>query len=199
MKLTNARNIQIIAFLLLALVVTQALFTMMYVAEINPSRKLFWGLEGLLFTILSAFAGAAMVQTKNHHVGWSAIAFSSVFNVVQVSIGATMFMPFREVASQLETLGAAAGAVVAFSFMIYYAAKFLLGFAALIFGVAKMNGSSKVLGGLTASVGVIAMFANAISITFGRDSYLPSSVAGASGVLATLLLAICLLTIARED
>ncbi|AWF80195.1 thiamine biosynthesis protein ThiC [Microbulbifer sp. A4B17] len=199
MKFTNVQTVKIIAFLLLALVVTQALFTILYVAEINPSRQLFWGLEGLLFTILAAFAGAAMVQAKNHYVGWSAIAFSAVFNVVQVSIGATMFVPFREVASQVEALGAAAGAVVAFSFMIYYAAKFLLGFAALIFGVSKINGSAKVLGGLTASVGIVAMFANAILITFGRNSFLPSAVAGVSGVLATLLLAFCLLSIIRED
>ncbi len=199
MNFTNTRTIQITACLLLALVVTQALFTMLYVAEIHASQQLFWGLEGLLFTLLAAFAGAAMVQAKDYHVGWSAIAFSAVLNVVQVSIGLTMFGPFREASSQLDALGPVAGAVVALSFMLYYAAKFLLGLAALIFGVAKMASGSKALGGLAASVGVVAMLANAILIAFGRGAFLPSPVAGGSGVLATLLLALCLLSVARED
>ncbi len=62
-----------------------------------------------------------------------------------------------------------------------------------------MKAGAKALGGLTALVGVVAMFANAILIVFSRDGFLPSPVAGASGVVATLLLAICLITIARED
>ncbi len=199
MNFTNIRTIQITAYLLLALVVSQTLFTILYVAEINFSRQLFWGLEGLLFTILAAFAGAAMVQSKDYQVGWSAIAFSAVLNVVQVSIGLTMFGPFREVSSQLDALGPATGAVVALSFMIYYAAKLLLGFAALIFGIAKMTEGSRTLGGLTALVGVVAMLANAILIAFGPDAFLPSPVAGGSGVLATLLLALCLMSVVRED
>ncbi len=199
MNFTNRRTIQITAYLLLALVFTQALFTLLYIAEIHVSQQLFWGLEGLLFTMLAAFAGAAMVQAKDFHVGWSAIAFSAVLNVVQVSIGLTMFGPFREASSQLDALGPIAGAVVSLSFMIYYAAKLLLGFAGLIFGVAKMAGGSKALGGLTALVGVVAMLANAMLIAFGRDAFLPSPVAGGSGVLATLLLALCLMSLARED
>jgi uncharacterized membrane protein YccC len=110
-----------------------------------------------------------------------------------------MFGPFREASSQLEALGPLAGAVVALSFMIYYAAKLLLGLAALIFGIAKLTGGAKALGGLTALVGVVAMFANAIMIVFGRDAFLSSAVAGGSGVLATLLLALCLTSVVRED
>lgn len=199
MEFTNIRTVQITSYLLLALAVTQALYTTLYIAEVNIPRQLLWGIEGFLFTMLTAFAGAAMVQAKNYQVGWSAIAFSAVLNVVQVSIGLTMFGPLREAASQLEALGPVAGAVVSLSFMIYYAAKLLLGFAALIFGIAKMSGGAKALGGLTALVGVVAIFANAISIVFGRDAFLSSSVAGGSGVVATLLLALCLMSIVRED
>ncbi|MEM9219639.1 MAG: thiamine biosynthesis protein ThiC [Cyanobacteria bacterium P01_F01_bin.150] len=199
MNFTYIRTVQITSYLLLVLTIMQALFTALYVAGVDVSRQLFWGLEGLLFTILAAFAGAAIVQAKNYQVGWSAIAFSAILNVVQVSIGATMFGPFREAASQLEGLGSVAGAIVAFSFMVYYAAKFLLGFAALIFGIAKMTAGTKALGGLTALVGVVAMFANGILVTFGRDAFLPSSVAGGSGVLATLLLALCLMSVIRKN
>ena len=199
MTLTNSRAVQITSYLLLSLAVTQALYTALYIAELGVPRQLVWGLEGVLFTMLMAFAGAALVQAKNYQLGWSAIAFSAVLNLVQVSVGLTMFGPFREAAGQLEALGPAAGAVVAFSFMIYYAAKLLLGLAALIFGMAKMNAGSKALGGFTALVGVVAMFANTILIVFGRNGFLPSPVAGASGVLATLLLAFCLMSLVRED
>ncbi|MBB5186401.1 putative phage tail protein [Zhongshania antarctica] len=199
MEFTKIRTAQITSYLLLALAVTQALYTILHIAEVNVPRQLLWGLEGFLFTILTAFAGAAMVQAKNYQVGWSAIAFSAVLNVVQVSIGLTMFGPFREASSQLEALGPLAGAVVALSFMIYYAAKLLLGLAALVFGIAKLTGGAKALGGLTALVGVVAMFANTIMIVFGRDAFLSSAVAGGSGVLATLLLALCLTSVVRED
>ena len=199
MEFTNRQTVQITSYLLLVLVVTQTLYTVLHIAEIKAPRQLLWGLEGVLFTMLAAFAGAAMVQAKIYSVGWSAIAVSAVLNVVQVGIGLTMFGPFREAASQLEALGPAAGAVVALSFMIYYAAKLLLGFAALVFGIAKMREGARALGGLTVLVGVVAMLANAILITFGRDAFLPSAVAGGSGVLATLLLALCLMSVVRED
>jgi len=96
-------------------------------------------------------------------------------------------------------MGPLIGAVVAFSFMIYNAAKILLGIAAIVFGKAKMNAGSKALGGLTVLVGAVALLANTIIVIVGRDSFLPSPVAGASGVAATLLLAICLLTIVSDE
>jgi hypothetical protein len=198
MEFTNTRIAQITAYLLLTVAVTQAAYTALYIAKIAGPRELLWGLEGLLFTILAAFAGAAMVQAKHYHLGWSAIAASAVLNVVQVSVGLTMFGPFSEAAGEVEALAPAAGAVVALSFMIYYAAKLLLGLAAIVFGMAKMKAGSSALGGLTALVGVVAVFANAMLVVFGRDGFLPSSVAGGSGVVATLLLALCLISIVRN-
>lgn len=199
MKFTHTRTVQITSYLLLTLAITQIIYTALYISKADVPRQMLWGLEGVLFTVLIAFAGAALVQVKNDHVGWSAIAFSAVLNLVQVSIGLTMFGAFREAAGQLETLKPMAGAVVGFSFMIYNAAKLLLGFAALIFGMVKMNEGAKVLGGLTALVGVVAMLSNIIMIVLGRGAFLPSSVAGASGVLATLLLSLCLMKLTSED
>ena len=199
MELTFKRTVQITAYLLFTLAVTQLLYTLLFRAGIDAPRHLLWGLEGLLFTILAAFAGAAMVQAKNFHIGWSAIAFSAALNVVQVSIGYTTFQPFREAASQVDGLAPAVGAVFALSFMIYNAAKLLVGLAALVFGIAKMNAGAKMLGGLTAAVGVLAMIANATIVIFGRDSFLPPPIAGGSGVVAGALLAICLMSIVRDD
>ncbi|WP_419810235.1 hypothetical protein [Bacterioplanoides sp.] len=199
MEFNPARTIKITALLLLLAVITQVGYTVMYVAEMNPPKQFFWGLETLLFTILSAFATAAMVQAKRFQLGWAAIAASAVLNVVQVSIGLTLFIPFREAAAQTETLQPLARAIVALSFVIYYAAKLLLGMAAVVFGMNSMKDGNKALGGLTALLGALALVANAILITFGRDGFLPSPVAGASGVVATLLLAFCLMSLAREE
>ncbi|KPZ56266.1 hypothetical protein AN393_01306 [Pseudoalteromonas sp. P1-25] len=52
---------------------------------------------------------------------------------------------------------------------------------------------------LTALAGTVAMLTNAVLITCGRDGFLPSGVAGASGMIATLLLAICLFSLNRKQ
>lgn len=199
MEFTLKRNAQIVAYLLIALVVTQAVFTALFSSGIAGPQPYIWGLEGVLFTILVAFAGAALVQAKSDHLGWSAIAFSAVFNVVQVSIGLKLFGPFGGVTQAIEAAAPLMGAIVAFSFMVYNAAKVLLGLAAVVFGLAKKTAGSNALGGLTALAGVVAIVANSIVIIFGRDAFLPSPVAGVSGVVATLLLALCLMNTVHDD
>ncbi len=196
MEFTLKRTVQVTAFLLILAAVTQAIYTALYIAEADVPRQLLWGLEGLIFAILAAFAGSALVQAKRYTLGFSAIAFSAALNVVQVGVGLTMFGPFREVANEVEAFAPAAGAVVAFSFMVYNAAKVLLGLAAVVFGMAKMNAGGKALGGITVLVGVIAMVTNAIVMAFGRIEAVPS---GAAGVIATILLALCLSSALKDD
>ena len=104
MEFTLKRNVQIVTYLLLALVVTQAIFTVLFNLKIADPRPLLWGLEAVLFTILAAFAGAALVQARNYHLGWSAIVFSAVLNVVQVSLGLKLFGPSGGAAQQVEVL-----------------------------------------------------------------------------------------------
>lgn len=201
MEFSKKQTTQIVAYLLLILVVTQAVYTALFYygpGSDAPWRSL-WGFESLLFAILVAFAGAAMLHTRRYQLGWSAIAFSAVLNLMQVSIGGTLILPFRAVAGQVDGLAPAAGGIVAFAFMVYYAAKFLLGFAALAFGMAKRKEGAAALGGLTAVAGALTMAANAILLVFGRDGFLPSAYATAPGVIATILLALCLMRVAREE
>ena len=198
MEFTNKRTTLITASLLLVLALTQAVFTALYSAEISFSRQYAWGLEAVVFTLLVAFAGSAMVQAKNAQLGWSAITFSAILNIVQVSIGLTLFSTFGKVAGAVEGAQPLIGGVVSLSFMIYYAAKLLLGLAALVFGLSFIAKGGKAIGGLTALAGGVAMLANAILIIFGRDGFLPSAVAGASGMIATLILAICLISLNRK-
>lgn len=193
---------RIVAILLLAAVATQALYTGLYIAQADVPRGWIWGIEGVLFSLLAVYAGVALVQDKLTPLGWSAIAIGAVLNVVQVGIGVTLFGPFREAAQNIETLAPAAGAIVAFSFFIYNAAKLLLGLAAVAFGRARMQagaGGAKVLGGLTVAVGGIAVVANAGIMIVGRSGFVPSPLAGASGVIATLLLALCLWSVRRDE
>jgi len=204
MEFTLRRTVQIIAGLLILAAITQAVYTGLYMAklsgmEIEIPRQLLWGSEGLIFTVLAAFAGSALVVAKRYTLGFSAIAMSAVLNVVQVGVGLTMFGPFREAATAVEAVAPAASGVVAFSFMVYNAAKVLLGLAAVVFGMACLRAGGKVIGGLTTAVGAIAMISNAGSLAMGRDFLGDLPLAGGSGVLATLLLAVCLLGVMKED
>ena len=148
MEISLKRTVQVIAALLILAAITQAAYTALYLAKADVPRQLLWGSEALIFVLLAAFAGSALVEAKRFSLGFSAIAFSAALNVVQVGVGLTMFGPFREAAGAVEGVAPAASSIVAFSFMVYNAAKILLGLAAIVFGMAKMNTGSKALGEL---------------------------------------------------
>jgi len=202
MEITFDRTVKFTAWLLILAALSQPIYTALYILAPEVNRGPLWSFEALLFVIMAALAGSALVQAKRLTLGWSAIAMSAVLNVVQVGIGLTQFGPFREVAEVTPDIAPLAGSIVAFSFFGYNAAKVLLGLAALVFGMAKMSDGSKALGGLTALVGMIAMISNAVVMSFGLSmsvtggGLMPS---GASGVLATVLLAVCLFTLPKED
>ncbi|UAB77787.1 thiamine biosynthesis protein ThiC [Erythrobacter sp. SCSIO 43205] len=198
MEFTFNRNVKLTAVLLLLAAVTQALYTALYVAEVDVPRQLIWGFEAALFVMTALFAGTATVQTTRLHIGFVAIAFASVLNIIQVGIGLTQFGPFREAAGALEGMEPAAASVVAYSFMVYNAAKAMLAFAAIIFGMAKLSEGAKALGGLTVFMGAVAFVTNILSMAMGRDWSGELPLAGGLGVLATVLLAVCLLGSKRE-
>lgn len=199
MDFTHNQTVKFTAILLLLAAISQPIYTALYLGAPDVDRRFLWGLEGLIFVLLATFAGSALVTAKHYVVGFSAIAFSAVLNVVQVGVGLTQFGPFREAAEANPELGGVAFSVVAFSFFGYNAAKVLLGLAAIVFGVAKMKAGGKLLGGLTALVGLVAFVANTLVMMFGLNGFLPSPIAGGSGVLATLLLAICLFGLKQDE
>lgn len=199
MPTTNQRTVTIVAALLTVAAITQSIYTALYLTMPELSRAPLWGIEGIVFTLMAAFSGAALAQAKRWHLGWSAIAAAAVLNVVQVSVGLTMFGPFGEAAKADPAFAPLIGAVVAFSFMMYNAAKALLALAAIVFGLARMTAGGKALGGLTAAVGVVALGANALSLAAGRDVLGDLPLAGGSGVLATLLLAVSLFALPADE
>lgn len=199
MELSHSRTVRIVAVLLLLAAISQPIYTALYIGAPDVNRQFLWGLEGLLFVLLAAFAGSALVMAKRYTLGFSAIAFAAVLNVVQVGVGLTQFGPFGTAAEANPDLAGVAASVVAFSFFGYNAAKILLGLAAVDFGMAKMSEGGRALGGLTVLAGAGAFAANTLVMMFGLQGFLPSPVAGASGVLATLLLAACLFSLKSEE
>ncbi|MEM6849637.1 MAG: thiamine biosynthesis protein ThiC [Pseudomonadota bacterium] len=195
MEITFKRTTTIVAALLLIAAVTQAIYTAYHAAEMTPPRQLLWGVEGFLFTLLAAFAGSALAQAKRLHLAVAAITAAAILNVVQVGVGLTMFGPFFEVAGSLEATAPLAQGVLAFSFMVYNAAKVLLALALIAIGLDR----GKALGGLSALVGVVAFFSNALSMGLGRDFSGELPIAGGSGVLATILLAVCLFGLTSDE
>jgi hypothetical protein len=199
MEFTHQRTVTVVAVLLIIAAISQSVYTALYIAELDVPRQLLWGSEGVLFAILAAFAGSAMVKSKGLTLVFSAIAFSAALNVVQVGVGLTLFGPFGKVAGEVPALAPVAGAIVDYSFFVYNAAKLLLGLAALVAGLSLMARGGKLLGGAAALVGGLAMIANGGKIIAGGDLIAGVPLAGGTGVLATLLLAVCLLGAKGED
>ncbi|MEM6493499.1 MAG: thiamine biosynthesis protein ThiC [Pseudomonadota bacterium] len=197
MEFSLKRTVSVVGWLLVIAAVTQAIYTGIALAnrggmiEFGPPRQLLWGGEALLFTLMAAFAGSALAQTQRLHLAWSAITASAALNVVQVGVGLTMFGPFREVASAMPQAAPAAASVVAFSFMVYNSAKVLLALALIAVGLSR----GKALGVISVLIGAIAFISNTLSMAMGRGFSGELPIAGASGVLATVLLAVCLLTL----
>lgn len=199
MELTQKTTVKTIAVLLLLTAISQPIYTALYLGAPEVDRQFLWGIEGLLFVLLAAFSGSALVMAKRYTLGFSAMAFASVLNVVQVGVGLTQFEPFREAVEANPDLAGIGLSVVAFSFFGYNAAKILLALAAIVFGMGKMKAGGKVLGGLTVLVGGVAFVANTFIMMFGRDGGPLSLGAGATGVIATLLLGLCLLGLQSDE
>ena len=200
MEFTQNRTIKILAILLLLAAIIQPIYTLLYQQAPDIDRKILWRLEALIFVLMAAFAGAAMVQDKRYALGFAAIAFSTILNVTQVGIGLLQFGPFRAATQTYEALGPMAFSVVALSFFLYNGAKVLLGLAAIVFGLAKLKQGGTILGGLAVAAGAVALIANALVMMFGiQAGFIPRPLAGGSGVVATLFLAICLFTHSQND
>ncbi|MFM7403442.1 MAG: thiamine biosynthesis protein ThiC [Erythrobacter sp.] len=199
MEFTHHRTVTVVAILLIIAALTQSVYTALYVAKLDVPRQLLWGSEGVLFAILAALAGTAMVKSKGLTLVFSAIAFSAALNVVQVGVGLTLFGPFGDAADTTPALAPLAGAIVDYSFFVYNAAKLLLGLAALLVGLSRMASGSKLLGGASALFGGLAMIAKGGKMVAGGDLIAGVPLAGGTGVLATLLLSACLLGVAKDD
>lgn len=192
MELTQSRTVKIIAALLLLLAITQPIYTALFIGAPEFDRQFMWRIEGVIFVLLAAFSTSTLVMARDHALGFSAIAFSAILKLLAVGMGLTQFGPFTRAAELNTDLGDVAASILAFSFFCYNSANILLGLAAVVFGMSKIRGGGRALGGATLLVGAVAFVTNSLVMMFGFQGFFPSPVAGGFGVLATLLLAICL-------
>ena len=198
MEITERSAARIAALLLLLTAITQPIYTALFIGAPEMDRRFLWRLEGLLFILLACFGGAGLVLAKRHALGYSAIAFAAVFKLLAVGLGLTQFFPFNAAAEVNADLNEVATSIVAFSFFSYNSANVLLGLAAIVFGLAKWAERGRAIGAVTTVFGIIALTTNTVVMMFGFQGLLPSPVAGASGVAATVLSAVCLLGTIRD-
>lgn len=187
-----------VALLLFLAAIMQPIYTAFFIGAPEIDRRFLWRVEGLLFILLACFAGAGLVLAKRYALGFSAIAFAAVFKLLAVGLGLTQFFPFNAAGEMNADLSEIATSIVAFSFFCYNSANVMLGLAAIVFGLAKWADQGRAIGTITTIIGIIALTTNSVVMMFGFQGVLPSPVAGASSVLATVLLAVCLLGIKSE-
>ena len=77
MELSHARTVRVIALLLIVSCITQGIYTALYFSRLDVPRQLLWGSEGVIFALLAALAGSAMVRSKRLVLVFAAIAFSA--------------------------------------------------------------------------------------------------------------------------
>ncbi len=198
MQISERSAARAVALLLLLAAITQPIYTAFFIGAPEIDRRFLWRVEGLLFILLACFAGAGLVLAKRYALGFSAIAFAAVFKLLAVGLGLTQFFPFNAAAEMNAGLSEVATSIVAFSFFCYNSANALLGLAAIVFGLDKWADHGRAIGAITTVVGIITLTTNTVVMMFGFQGLLPSPVAGASGVVATVLLAVCLLGTKRD-
>ncbi len=189
MEFTANRAAKLTAALLLITVISQLLYVGISSGGGEPPRMLIWTAEAVAFLGISVFALVAMARQSSHSAVWAAIAVGGILNVVQVGMGLAMFRPLMEAG---EALAPAFTAVLAGAFFLYFAGKFLFGFAAILLGssLLKGGGAAKVIGGLALLAGLAAIVTNLYSMAVGMEI---TRYAGGAGTAATLFLAIGIL------
>lgn len=130
------RYLLCVPFLLLVTVVTQIVYVVLSDNGFVPNRTAIWSSEAVAFLGIAIVAQVAMVEKGAMALAWSAIAVSGVLNVVQAGMGLAMFGPLKEAG---DAMAPAYQATLAGAFFLYFAAKLLLGAAAITIGIHLMR------------------------------------------------------------
>ena len=180
---------------MIVVVLTQAIYMINSSAELGIDPVIIWTVEAVTFLGMTIFALITLASSSRVPLAWAAIAMGGLLNVVQVGMGMAMFGPLKDAG---EAMAPAFSAVLAGAFFFYFAGKFLFGIAGVALGWALFKHGipiGKIIGGLSVLTGLAAVGLNLAAMAVGMDLALP---AGATGTIATLMLALCvLLTVMR--
>lgn len=199
MELTQARTVNVIGYMLIALAISQPIYTAMFLGAPDIDRLFMWRLEAIIFVLLAAFAMSAAITAKQFALGFSAIALAALLKLFAVGLGLTQFWPFAAAGEANPDLAEVATSIVALSFFSYNAGNILLGLAAVVFGTAKSRMRGGFVARATTIVGALAIIGNALVLVFGFQGAIPSPVGGATGVLASALIGVCLINLGTEE
>lgn len=196
MEFTPHRSAQIVAVALISMVATQIVYFALYSQGLDIERPIIWTVEAVAFLAIAVFALVPLARGSDMTAAWAAIAVGGVLNAIQVGMGLAMFGPVSEAG---EAMAPAFQSILAGAFFLYFAGKFLFGFAAILIGMGAVrcgNALGKAIGWLAVLTGGGAMLANTGAMARGMELMLP---AGATGTLATLLLALAIIVTARRE
>ncbi|MEE2794364.1 MAG: hypothetical protein VX512_05955 [Pseudomonadota bacterium] len=188
------RSLQAVSILLFSVVATQIIYFLLSEMGAEINRMIIWTVEAVAFLGISVFALVDRFAERRFSVALAAIAVGGMLNAIQVGMGLAMFPPLSEAG---ETMAPAFQSVLAGAFFLYFAGKFLFGAAAFQIGVHffRDSGALKVLGALTALMGLVAMGINLFAMAQGMPLVFP---AGLSGTISTLLLAVVVAIMAKR-
>ncbi|MDE1467674.1 hypothetical protein [Aurantiacibacter sp. D1-12] len=153
-----------------------------------------WTIEAVAFMTIAIGALTALPGGRRR-LGWAALAVAGVFNLVQIGIGLSLFKPIA-LAGEAHTW--MFWAFVGGAFAFYFIAKIAVGVAAAAFGFGLMREAhgmmGRVTGGLALLAGVAAAVVNVAALGAGMGWLM---IAGGTGTLAALLLAVALIAHGR--
>lgn len=158
-------------------------------------RPLTWFTELFAFTAVTVLSFAQAVRRPDRAALWSMIGFSGLLNVLQVSIGLSMFAPAMEAGDSVPQLFAA---ILAGAFFLYFLAKLVLGIAAIEVGTSLFRRGSavgKITGLLALLAGMAAIGLNFLAMI---DAKPWTFAAGGAGTAATALLALALFVQSKD-
>lgn len=158
-------------------------------------RPLTWFTELFAFTAVTVLSFAQAIRRPDRAFLWSMIGFSGLLNVLQVSIGLSMFAPAMEAGDSVPQFFAA---ILAGAFFLYFLAKLVLGIAAIEVGTNLFRRGStvgKLAGVLALIAGMAAIGLNFLAMI---DAKPWTFAAGGAGTAATALLALALFVQAKD-
>ncbi|WP_271078621.1 hypothetical protein [Aurantiacibacter sp. MUD61] len=192
MQSTFTAAARMAAIALLITVITQIIYIAISNSGGTPPRDILWGIETVTFAFM-AIAGLALLPARPL-IG-AGIAAGGIFNTIQSGMGLVMFGPLMDGG---EALAPVFGAVLSMAFLLYFAAKLAIGFAALAAALCLWGskGIAKIVGALTGVAGLAAMALNIAAIFPATDLTFP---AGGAGTAAAALLALSLFFVKRPS
>ncbi len=152
----------------------------------NPSALFKWRIEVVAYLAVMLF-GTALI--RNHPLMGSGLAACGIFNVIQLGIGLGAFRPLLDGGEHLEPVF---DALWRTAFFLYFAGKAGLGLAGIAYGAHLWRmrpGGWRIFGGAVALSGAVGLAAGIAAMVTGPALIF---LAGATGVIAALLLAAAL-------